>query len=126
MKRPCALRRTPTGRVTCELEWGHPGAHVGRAVNRRKFVWWQTCGGVRPVPIGRVSEYLQPSEAIDLIARAMEELAVAEAFKMIHHDRAEQVYIQHGGRVRFHEGEAVMLWSADIIGESVFAGEGSP
>lgn len=52
---------------------------------------------------------LPGDQKIALVAMALEEAAIAQALKMIHGDRWEDVYVSVGGHVRMDEqGEPVV------------------
>jgi hypothetical protein len=67
---------------------------------------------VKVIRITRLAAELPPDEAIDALAVAMEELAVAHALVIVHGPaRGAERYLQAGGRVRFDDfGEPVLLW----------------
>lgn len=68
----------------------------------------------------RLSELhtLRFDEATAALAIAMEELAVAESFVMIHgRERAADRYIAQGGVIRFdQDGNPGLMWSRSMLG----------
>jgi hypothetical protein len=67
----------------------------------------------KPVRIVNIASEpgLKPKERIELLALAMQELALMQSLVIIHGpDRAAALYIQRGGHIRFDDfGEPVIL-----------------
>jgi hypothetical protein len=53
---------------------------------------------------------ITPKQKIDLMATAMEELALAEALRIIHGDRWPSRYTEMGGHVRFDDENEPVIW----------------
>jgi hypothetical protein len=61
----------------------------------------------------RLADVSSRSDWAELLATAMEELAIAWALVMIHGDqRGAKQYIQAGGRVRFDDDGEPVIWAA--------------
>lgn len=64
------------------------------------------------VPIKDIGTFpgLTTDDRLRLTAAAMIELAVAQSFKVIHGDRAQQRYAESGGTVRFNDEDEPCIW----------------
>jgi hypothetical protein len=71
---------------------------------------------VRPIRLRDLISELSPTPGADVVIRCLEELCIAEALVIIHGEaRGAQLYIAHGGHVRFDaQGEPVWLWTGEV------------
>lgn len=59
-----------------------------------------------------ISNIAQEPNAVELLARAMEELCIAQSLVMIHGaERGAAKYKEHGGSVRFTDTGEPMIWT---------------